>query len=573
MNDHTEEQTPSVDTLSQRRFWVPSYQRGYRWTPDEVQDLLRDILEFAIKEKDPKGFYCLQPLVVKRMETGQWEVIDGQQRLTTIFLITHFINQRGSGMDKDAQLELTYESRPRTQEFLESLKLKEDGSIEFNDENIDFAHISKAYEAIGKWMKDQIDQVGPDQFATVFRRRVRVIWYEAEGEDSVKIFARINRGKIALTDAELIRALFLKGSNFAKTEATPQEKECGRLQQIELSGQWDRMEAALHDDHFWYFLTDTKDTAKTRIELIFRLLTGSEGGDKYALYRNYASMFPSDADAEAVLKEWEKVKMCFQILMDWHRDWELYHLIGYLIATGTKLKELWGESQDLRKSEFKIQLKNRIRKTIPAKDRDKLEYKDPNIRKILLLHNVLTTLESGEQHFRFPLNRYKKEKWDIEHIQSVAEKPPETPEHQREWLKESAQFLTNEPLLKKVMAFLDKETWSQDDFNPLYNEVLISFSENGVIDTNNNLSNLALLDRGTNRGYGNSVFPVKRAKIILREREGKFVPIATKNAFMKYYTKSVDKFTFWSEKDGQEYFDAMETTIEAFFAEKKGAVQ
>jgi hypothetical protein len=248
-------------------------------------------------------------------------------------------------------------------------------------------------------------------------------------------------------------------------------------------------------------------------------------------------------------------------------------LIGYLIATGTKLKELWVESQGLRKSEFKIQLKNRIRKTIPEKERDNLEYKDPNIRKILLLHNVLTTLESGEQHFRFPLNRYKQEKWDVEHIQSVAEKPPETPEHQREWLTESAQFLTNEALLKKVMEFLEKETWIQDDFNPIYKEVLISFSENGVIDTNNNLSNLALLDRGTNRGYGNAVFPVKRAKIIDREREGKFVPIATKNAFMKYYTKSVDKFTFWSEKDGQEYFDAMETTIEAFFAEKKGAVQ
>ncbi len=573
MNEHTEKQTPSVETLSQRSFFVPSYQRGYRWTPDEVRDLLGDIRDFASKANDPKDFYCLQPLVVKRMDSDQWEVIDGQQRLTTIFLITHFINQRWRGMDKDQQLVLTYESRSRTQEFLGGLKLKEDGSVEFNDENIDFAHISKAYESIGDWVKDQGAKLDRDQFMSVFRRRVRVIWYEPEGEDSVKIFTRINRGKIALTNAELIRALFLKGSNFSKAEATPQEKEFGRLRQIELSADWDRMEAALHDDHFWYFLTDTKDAAKTRIDMVFRLLTGIEGGDNYAIYRKYASEFPSELATDAVLKEWENVKMCFQVLTDWHRDWELYHLIGYLIASGTKLKELWEGSQGLRKSEFRDLLKKRVQKTIPDKDRDRLEYGDPNIRKVLLLHNVLTTLESGERHFRFPLNRYKEENWDVEHIQSVAEKPPETPEHQREWLTESAGFLTSKDLQQKAAELLAKETWSQGDFDPVYKEVLKSFSEKGVIDTNNNLSNLALLDRGTNRGYGNAVFPVKRAKIIERELAGKFVPIATKNAFMKYYTKSVDTFTFWSDADGQAYFDAMEATIEAFFAGKKGAVR
>ena len=214
MKADIESRLPSVETLSQRSFFVPAYQRGYRWTPDEVNDLLADIRDFATKAKGTEEYYCLQPLVVQCMESGQWAVIDGQQRLTTIFLITHFINERWRGIDKDPKLQLDYESRKRTGEFLESLKLKEDGTVEFNEDNIDFAHISKVYQAIGDWMKANGGKPGRDHFVGVFRERVRVIWHEPEGGDPVKIFTRINRGKIPLTNAELIRALFLKGSRF-----------------------------------------------------------------------------------------------------------------------------------------------------------------------------------------------------------------------------------------------------------------------------------------------------------------------------------------------------------------------
>ena len=151
MKTEIENQTPSVETLSQRSFFVPSYQRGYRWTPDEVRELLEDIRQFSEqKSRDPEEFYCLQPLVVRRLVSGQWEVIDGQQRLTTIYLITRYINEMWRGRDKDRMLELDYESRERTKEFLESLAVKADGSVDFNDKNIDFAHISKAYQTIGE---------------------------------------------------------------------------------------------------------------------------------------------------------------------------------------------------------------------------------------------------------------------------------------------------------------------------------------------------------------------------------------------------------------------------------------
>lgn len=574
MNNEIDKRTPSIETLSHLSFFVPDYQRGYRWTPDEVRELLEDIRQFAENAShDADEFYCLQPLVVHGMETGQWEVIDGQQRLTTIYLITRYINERWRGVEKDPILKLQYESRERTEAFLNGLAVKKDGSVDFNDENIDFAHISKAYQTIGEWAEKLGSELDKDQFMSAFRRRVRVIWYEPSGSESVRIFTRINRGKIPLTNAELIRGLFLKSSNFMKPRVSSKDKDFARLRQMEISGEWDRIEATLHDDKFWYFLTGPDDPAETRIDLVFRLLTGIVDDKSYTLFRAYARDFPNETDAGVVLKKWHEVKRCFQRLQDWYLDWDLYHLIGYLITTGTSLKILWDESNELRKSDFKAKLRSRIQASLPAEALDALQYGQYGVRNVLLLHNILTTLESQERHYRFPLSRYKKQKWDVEHIHSVAESPPESEPHQREWLRDSSAHLRDEKLKEKVMDFVKKADWSENDFESLYQKVLKCFYENGEPDSINDLSNLALLDQGTNRGYGNAVFPAKRAKIIQNEREGKFVPIATKNAFMKYYSDPVQEFTFWSEADRQAYFEAIQNTLELFFTTKKGQIQ
>jgi len=574
MNTEIEDRTPSVETLSQRSFFVPSYQRGYRWTPDEVRELLEDIRQFAEKEShDAEEFYCLQPLVVRLMDSGQWEVIDGQQRLTTIYLITLYINEMWRGRDKDPVLTLQYDSRERTKEFLESLAVKEDGSVAFNDENIDFAHISKAYQTIGEWVKTLGNRLDKDQFMSAFRRRVRVIWYEPIGSDGVRIFTRINSGKIPLTNAELIRGLFLKSSNFMESDASSNDTDFARLRQMEISGEWDRIEAALHDDKFWYFLTESNDPAETRIDIIFRLLTGIDDDDSYALFRKYAREFPPKPDVRSVLKTWDEVKGCFQKLQDWYLDWDLYHLIGYLIETGTPLQTLWNESNGLLKSDFRAGLKSRIKASMPKQSLDTLEYSQGGVRNVLLLHNILTTLESEERHFRFPFSRYKKQGWDVEHIHSVAEKAPESELHQREWLSDAAKHLRNEDLTKEIAEFLKNLEWSENEFEAVYQKVLKYFSEKGEPENINDLSNLALLDSGTNRGYGNAVFPVKRAKIIEREREGMFIPIATKNAFLKYYSNSVQEFTFWSEADRQAYFEAIQNTFDLFFTGTKGKMR
>ncbi len=199
-----------INELQEYNFYIPAYQRGYRWGEKEVVDLLTDISEFKSREvegTDEKTWYCLQPIVVKKRNDWQYEVIDGQQRLTTIYLILHFLNTRY--VEKAKIFSLAYQTRENSSEFLE--KLTKD--VE-SDENIDFFYISEAYKAVCNWFYQPNFNI--NDFESKFKFNAKVIWYESSEDDSIAIFTRINIGKIPLTNAELIKALFLNCSNFDK---------------------------------------------------------------------------------------------------------------------------------------------------------------------------------------------------------------------------------------------------------------------------------------------------------------------------------------------------------------------
>lgn len=84
-------------------FIIPSYQRGYRWGKDEVLRLLNDVY------LNGKKNYCLQPVVVRKSPDG-YELIDGQQRLTTIYLIYRFMKDVNPFFS-DPKFNLDYKTR------------------------------------------------------------------------------------------------------------------------------------------------------------------------------------------------------------------------------------------------------------------------------------------------------------------------------------------------------------------------------------------------------------------------------------------------------------------------------
>ena len=99
-------------------FYVPSYQRGYRWSKTEVETLLNDINEYGGKnKKTDNDNYCLQPVVVRNLG-DKYELIDGQQRLTTLYLIHVYMNRASKGFMSEPKFSISYETRPESSYFL-----------------------------------------------------------------------------------------------------------------------------------------------------------------------------------------------------------------------------------------------------------------------------------------------------------------------------------------------------------------------------------------------------------------------------------------------------------------------
>lgn len=555
----------SLKTISEllgMNFFIPSYQRGYRWTKQQVKDLLDDICDFKPQNEE---WYCLQPLVVKQKKENEWEIIDGQQRLTTIFLIIHYFNEMWVGKQKISEPNITYETRTDSFQFLKEIKVEDNNNVTINDVNIDYQHISRAYQTINDWVtekkKGKFDE---NDFQSKFKEKTKIIWYQTDPtEDGRDIFSRINMGKIPLTNAELIKALFLNSSNF-KTEKGIDEERI-RLKQLEIASEWDIIETALHDDEFWLFINKEDNDKETRIELLFELLVGksTNSEDNYYTFRKFNDKF-TDNTEQVITENWKEVKRYFQTLQNWFEDRELYHKIGFLIAIGEDIKSLMNESQTQDKKDFIASINGKIKNKLTNIQIEKLEYGKKNVREILLLHNIQTMLNNVKENSFFPFNRYKREKWDIEHIHAIATEMPKTEQHQKDWLQQASEFIDAEQLdlLNRI------SNYSKDTFEQLFNDILNYFDENKKHEDINDLSNLVLLDAGTNRGYKNAIFPVKRKTIIEKEKAGTFVPICTKNVFMKYYSPKIEQMTFWGETDRNEYFNDIKTVLEIYLSKE-----
>ena len=98
------------------------------------------------------------------------------------------------------------------------------------------------------------------------------------------------------------------------------------------------------------------------------------------------------------------------------------------------------------------------------------------------------------------------------------------------------------------------------EFRALEREVLALLSTgagpaDGDVDS---IANLALLNGGDNSALSNSVFAVKRAEILERDRAGSYIPVCTRDVFLKYYSPAGEQqMHFWSAEDRRHYLDAI----------------
>lgn len=590
-SDNHKLQLKALSELSGMDFVIKDYQRGYRWTPVEVNRLLDDFAEFVKLKKQPGEFYCLQPVVVRKIKDGCYEVIDGQQRLTTLNLLLQYLSEGIGFLYPSFKLyEIEYTTRAESRDFLSNIKQPKVDA----DSYIDFYFMSEAYQTIVDWFATKNDDslrndiltsllktnIVPDEKGDTVdeANNIRVIWYEvAEDETatSVEIFTRLNIGKIPLTDAELVKALFLNNSNYSGPDA--------ELRKINLATEWNLIEQDLHDDRFWYFLNRSNNPMKysSRIEFIFDVLSKrNQSSPKYHTFNEFYRLIA----AEGVEKGWQKVKQTYNLLKEWYNDRELYHIIGYLLEYGIKINDLNAEWTLRDKDEFRHKyLPNKVAETV--KDIEMisgLSYdRRAEVKKILLLFNILTVLKKDNSDMRFPFDRFKTENWDIEHVCSQTDRIPEKSAI-TQWSKEILEFYLNTLEPEAISKAIEVGKYDSDEKGDLQqlSAVYLSekpdkevvdnlfkkfqkrfFEDDNSISDKDSISNLTLLDSATNRSYRNAYFPIKRKRIIENDSNGIFVPIATKNLFLKYYTPRVNKPECWTKEDGRFYLEAIEKTI------------
>jgi hypothetical protein len=290
--------------------------------------------------------------------------------------------------------------------------------------------------------------------------------------------------------------------------------------------------------------------------------------DTYSTFRYFSKKFTSKSQ-ENIEINWREIKGYFQRFTEWFDERDLYHKIGYLICVGTiTIKESYYLSSSMSKREFRNYLDKLIKGDIKNVKLEELQYGDENVKKVLLLYNVLTMLRSTQDNSYFPFDIYKNDKWDIEHITSVKDTIPD--KNRELWLADAKPYIdVDHPGGKALIERIKTCDLKNDlDFKLLF-EGIVSHFNSGINDEDiNDISNLSLLDSETNRGYKNAVFPLKRKTIIDRDKAGVFIPICTKNVFLKYFSEYPPKISFWTQDDRMKYEEDLYSVLNDYLSEE-----
>jgi hypothetical protein len=547
-------------------FYVPAYQRGYRWGRAEVGKLLDDIWESLDK---PKPYY-LQPVVVKR-HGDEWELVDGQQRLTTLFLLFQYMKMEGL-KSIGADYTLRYETRPDSAAYLEEL----DASL--SQQNIDFFHIYEAYQCISEWFDARAArrQWAADKFYIALFERVRVIWYEApEDLDATTLFTRLNVGRIPLTDAELVKALLL-----SRSRSTPGSTD----RALEIAAQWDAIERDLHDPELWAFITRRELTDPTRISLLLDTIAGGPTGRYRPLFHTFETL--KERVTANPQEFWNEVVYLHSLVMGWHDSRDLFHKIGFLIDQGTSFSALIERSKGLPHSRFEADLDELIRNSLSLSEVGlrELGYQSAKTSRVLLLMNIETIRQRQHSSERYSFKEHAAGQWSLEHIHAQNAEQLNRAEQWEEWLRLhrkaletfEADRVRKKAVLGRAEEVLASPPVKEADFRPLereFTELLSAGSDtaDGGLDS---IANLALLPGSDNSALGNSVFAVKRAAILNRDRRGSYIPVCTRNVFLKYYSPADEHQTlFWNDIDREHYLSAMTEILRGYLLPDVEAAQ
>lgn len=612
----------SIRNLKDYKFEIPVYQRGFRWTRIQVKELIEDLYEFS---KDPtKSTYCLQNVTVRKKHSNEgeavYEVIDGQQRLTAVWIIVMAYMDSKKYDDEDMPVySLTYEEKDALTRYVAQItqRVKEKPSTGCivdleHPKDIDSSFIFDAFEyVINSFM------VGNNKYSAVLsaifndefqdeKKQISIIWNEIEpsGKDEaektkyvIDRFSNLNANKIPLTESELIKAYFINALDNDRV--------------AEFSLQWEEMERGLNNEEFWGFVSSGK-YEETRMDFLFRVYLVSKKND-IANQHNLSRLVSHRlSDSSCAHQEWQKIVQIYNTLFDWYKSYYFYHIIGLIIAIEKEdsceiIKDIYNLYNTSTKDEFKKQLKKRIRNEscyripflrdksdidwnidhpeeilLEGKDNEEISYLKNKgyVKPFLLLFNVSLLLnaysinpENSAERFSFKIYKDKKNPIEIEHINpqhlegKKADGTEYTSDEKKQWALCTVEIIEDEEEKKSLKEEIESANWNNQ------NRTLIERIEASA--KLNAISNLTLLDKNLNIRYGDNFFKTKRSHI-LAARFGYPIPSlepdifyeqsvifpGTMWIFMRQYTDitSLDRER-WDSCDRDEYIKCMQNSI------------
>lgn len=214
-------------------FWflIPEYQRSYVWQSENIQDLIDD-LYYAFTHKR-ENEYFLGSLVLKRTkneEFAEYEVLDGQQRLTTFFLmfailrdllelpsyktnLQQKIYQEADELDMVPERQrITYQIRDDVEGFIKKYVIQQDGTALVDDlkmekekDNVSISNMANALLVLREQLQEKPDL---GEFVKFLFNKALLIYVSTDNtEDAFRMFTILNDRGIPLTSADILKSM------------------------------------------------------------------------------------------------------------------------------------------------------------------------------------------------------------------------------------------------------------------------------------------------------------------------------------------------------------------------------
>jgi len=481
------------------RFYVPFYQRGYRWTDEEITQLLEDIMGDDEKE------YFLQLLVVCKKDhngTSRYNIVDGQQRLTTIILMLNVLKEKGIALNELGKGEdlnvIEYERGPGG--------------------TADDRFMAAAKKTISTWLdyhKEKMNSLKDNLLSAMF------LYYEVPDKEEMLMFQQLNTWRIPANDADLVKCIVLSRGNDDDLKRRAQE--------------WDMIEHTLQNDYFWGMLGIREDNFPSRMEAFLKksIMQGTKKS-----YNKFPIFDVVKNKSEDELKNWWK-----ELLEKWNDSQSEY---------GDILRYNWIGWKNNHREGNNIQ-------SITLLQSEDLYYEDPEfVRDYLLLANAAYSWLKGE---RYNFYRHSKERAiSIEHIHARNQHKMEISDLEKimegisKFKKEEKEKIFTEYI--KINSVEEAEDYLAKTLGESYPKSSID----------NSIGNLALLTTESNSSFNNGTFNEKQQlmKDSIRNSDSFFPPL-TQAVFLRKLP-CLSNNSYWTSQDRETYKRFMENAISNMLA-------